>query len=44
MTCSMRLSEQTLDLFDRIIKFTGNQMAESELLGISKRRKALQQK
>ncbi|HQW06530.1 MAG: DUF1801 domain-containing protein [Flavobacteriales bacterium] len=39
-----RLSEQTLDLFDRIIKYTGNQMAESELLGISKRRKALQQK
>ena len=39
-----RLSEQTLDLFDRIIKYTGNQMAESELLGISKRRKALQKK
>lgn len=36
-----KLNTATLDLFDRIIKYTGNQMGESGLLGLSHRRKAV---
>ncbi len=35
-----KLNSETLDLFDRIIKYTGNQMDESDLLGLSDRRRA----
>jgi uncharacterized protein YdhG (YjbR/CyaY superfamily) len=34
-----RIDTATLDLFDRIIKYTGNQMEESDLLGLSKRKR-----
>lgn len=36
-----RLDTATLDLFDRIIKYTGSQIAESEVIGIRKDRRSV---
>ncbi len=39
-----KLASETLDLFDRIIKYTGNQMDESTLLGNGDHRRRLRSK